>query len=85
MQKVRISFWNWSTNFQAPKIKLKVLIPNLPVIKGGNRNINLLPLEPLDIPKIHIEQGEESPVNVVLVFKNNTIIGLQDFEFYKIE
>lgn len=38
-----------------------------------------------DIPKIHIEQGEESPVNVVLIFTNNTIVGLHDFSFYKIE
>lgn len=53
--------------------------------EGGDRNINLLPLDPLDIPLIHIEQGEESPVNVVLIFKNNTIVGLHDFEFYKIE
>lgn len=53
--------------------------------QGGDRNINLLPLDPLDIPRIHIEQGEESPVNVVLIFTNNTIVGLRDFEFYKIE
>lgn len=53
--------------------------------EGGDRNINLLPLDPLDIPLIHIEQGDESPVNVVLIFKNNTINGLRDFEFYKIE
>ncbi|XP_055327031.1 protein takeout-like [Sitodiplosis mosellana] len=53
--------------------------------KGGDRNINLLPLDPLDIPRIHIEQGEESPVNVVLIFTNNTIVGMRDFTFYKIE
>ncbi|XP_031627223.1 protein takeout-like [Contarinia nasturtii] len=53
--------------------------------KGGERGIALLPLDPLDIPKINIEQGEESPVNVVLKFSNNTITGLKDFTFYKIE
>lgn len=52
---------------------------------GGDRNINLLPLDPLSIPRIYIEQGEESPVNVVLTYTNNTFSGLRDFKFYEIK
>lgn len=55
------------------------------VVKGGDRSINLLPLDPLSIPRIHIEQGEESPVSVVLTYTNNTLSGLSDFKFHKIE
>lgn len=52
---------------------------------AGNSNINLLRLDPLEVPHILIEQGEESPVNVVLKFANNTVIGLDKVEIYKIK
>lgn len=52
---------------------------------GGNRDMNLIPLDPLQIPRIHIVQGGDSPVNVVLTYTNNTLTGLSDCKFYKIE
>lgn len=52
---------------------------------AGNSNINLLRLDPLEVPHILIEQGEESPVNVVLKFTNNSVIGISDAEIYKIK
>lgn len=51
---------------------------------AGNPSVNLLPLDPLEVPHILIEQGEESPVNVVLKFSNNKVIGISKAEFYKI-
>lgn len=51
---------------------------------AGHNGISLLPLDPLSVPRISIIQGEESPVNVELVFTNNTVIGLHNFKFYKI-
>lgn len=53
--------------------------------EGGNHNMNLIPLDPLEIPRIHIVQGADSPVNVVLTYTNNTLTGLHDCKFYKIE
>lgn len=50
----------------------------------GHRNINLLSLDPLFIPKIDIQQGEESPVNIRLLFTNNSIYGVKDFNIYQI-
>lgn len=51
---------------------------------AGNPNINLLPLDPLEVPHILIQQGEESPVNVVLKFQNSKVYGVSDMEIYKI-
>ncbi|XP_031626800.1 protein takeout-like [Contarinia nasturtii] len=51
----------------------------------GESNINLLSLDPLEIPHIHIEKGTSSVVDVLLEFSNNTISGFRDFTFYKID
>lgn len=51
----------------------------------GFRSINLLPLDPLAVPRIYIKQGAESPVNVELVFTNNTVNGIKNCEFFKMK
>lgn len=51
----------------------------------GVRSINLLPLDPLLVPRIYIKQGAESPVNVELIFTNNTVNGIKDCEFFKMK
>lgn len=50
----------------------------------GHNGINLLPFDPLFIPKISIIQGEDNPVNVDLTFKNNNLYGLKSARFYKV-
>lgn len=62
----------------------KIILFYIPKTEGHN-GINLLPLDPLYIPKLTILQGEESPVNVDLSFKDNYMYGLKDAQFYKIE
>lgn len=42
-------------------------------------------MDPFEVLRIYIEQGEESPVNVVLKFDNCTIHGLSEIEIYKIK
>lgn len=51
----------------------------------GNRPINLLALDPMDIPRIYIKQGAESPVNVELIFTNNQLIGVKNCAFYQMK
>lgn len=51
----------------------------------GYRSINLLPLDPLVVPRIYIKQGAESSVNVELIFTNNTVNGIKNCEFFKIK
>lgn len=51
----------------------------------GFRSINLLPLDPLLVPRIYIKQGAESPVNVELIFTNNTVNGIRNCGFFKIK
>lgn len=53
--------------------------------KEGHNGINLLPLDPLYIPKLTILQGEASPVNVDLSFKDNYMYGLKNARFHKID
>lgn len=53
-------------------------------MRVGQNNINLLPLDPLEVPRISIVQGGNSPVAIELKFTKNEIIGLRKFKFHKI-
>lgn len=41
-------------------------------------------MDPLEVPRIYIKQGAESPVNVELIFTNNKVIGLKECTFFKV-
>uniref|UniRef100_A0A336LPE9 CSON015406 protein n=1 Tax=Culicoides sonorensis TaxID=179676 RepID=A0A336LPE9_CULSO len=49
------------------------VIKNYP---AGVKKLGLVSLDPLKIDKMDIEQGENSPVNIVLNFKNIDLLGL---------
>lgn len=44
----------------------------------GYPGINLIAIDPLNIPAIELKQGAESPVNIKLKFTNVSLHGLQD-------
>lgn len=50
----------------------------------GFAGINLVPIEPLIIPKIELKQGGNSPVNIKLLFTNVELHGLPDMKCVKI-
>lgn len=50
----------------------------------GHPGINLAPIDPLHISDIKLKQGSTSPVNIELNFRDVDLIGLSNYEFYKI-
>lgn len=50
----------------------------------GHKGINLIPVDPLYIPRIYIQQGEESPVAVELIFLKSNVYGLGGCRLYKL-
>lgn len=53
--------------------------------KSGNPQLNLSPIDPLKIDRIDIEQGNDSPVNINLHFRNVNLTGLGELVVYKME
>lgn len=51
---------------------------------AGHNGINLIPVDPLHIPSISIKQGDDSPVNIELAFKDVDLVGLSNCHFEKI-
>ena len=43
--------------------------------QSGNSGLNLIPIDPLKIDKMDIVQGRDSPINIILNFKNIDFIG----------
>ncbi|XP_031627222.1 protein takeout-like [Contarinia nasturtii] len=52
--------------------------------KKGHKGLGLIQIDPLHIPSIGIKQGEKSPVNIALDFKDVDLIGLSNCRFTKI-
>lgn len=50
----------------------------------GIPEMGLVSLDPMNIEKMTISQGGNSPVSITLNLKNNQIFGLHNAEFYKI-
>lgn len=45
-------------------------------LKNGRRDLGLVPIDPLQVDEVNIEQGNTSPVNVNLKFRNLKCYGL---------
>lgn len=45
-------------------------------LKNGRRELGLVPIDPLQVDEVKIEQGNNSPVNVNLKFHNLKCFGL---------
>lgn len=50
----------------------------------GYQGLNLISIDPLDIPEIQLNQGAESPVNIKLKFTNVKLNGIHNNECTKI-
>ena len=50
----------------------------------GDGSINLVKLDPLEVNKIVMKQGADSPVNIDLVFTKNNIYGLKSAKVTKV-
>jgi hypothetical protein len=48
--------------------------------KNGNRQINLPPFEPLNIPQVNIIQGKESTIAIELFFKDCNLHGISNIK-----
>lgn len=53
-------------------------------LKSGSRDINLVSLDPLHVNEVDIIQGNDSPVNVNLNFKDVEFYGLSDLNVKKV-
>lgn len=51
----------------------------------GDSSINLVKIDPLEVKKISIKQGAESPVNIDLTFINSNIYGLSNVKVTKVK
>ncbi|XP_030565909.1 protein takeout-like [Drosophila novamexicana] len=51
----------------------------------GDRDFNLVKLDPLPVAKMNIKQGAESPVNIDLTFKDNQLLGISTMKFRKVK
>ncbi|KAM8705857.1 hypothetical protein ACLKA7_010192 [Drosophila subpalustris] len=51
----------------------------------GDRDINLVKLDPLPVTKMNLKQGADSPVNIDLTFKDNNIYGISTIRFNKVK
>ncbi|KAI8120791.1 Protein takeout [Lucilia cuprina] len=51
----------------------------------GDSSINLVKIDPLEVKKISIKQGAESPVNIDLTFTNSNIHGLSNTKVVKVK
>lgn len=45
-------------------------------LKNGRRELGLVPIDPLQVDEVNIDQGSGSPVNVNLKFRNLKCFGL---------
>lgn len=45
-------------------------------LKNGRRELGLVPIDPLQVDEVSIDQGTNSPVNVNIKFKNLKCFGL---------
>lgn len=54
------------------------------MLKDGLRDINLVRLDPLHVNEVDIIQGNESPVNVNLNFKDVDLYGLSEVNVKKV-
>lgn len=50
----------------------------------GDGSINLVKLDPLEVNKVAMKQGADSPVNIDLVFTKNNIYGLKSAKVIKV-
>lgn len=50
----------------------------------GNKELGLIPIDPLHLDKFSIVQNEQSPVNIRLNLRNITVTGLKDIVVSKV-
>lgn len=50
----------------------------------GNKELALIPFDPLKLEKFSIVQNEQSPVNIRLHLRNITLTGLKDLTVTKV-
>lgn len=53
------------------------------VIILGDKSLNLKSFDPLDIKKLHISRGDDSPVRIDLMLSNGQGYGLKTANFTK--
>lgn len=46
------------------------------LLRNGRRDLNLVPIDPLHVDEVNIDQGTNSPVNINLKFRNLKCYGL---------
>ncbi|EDV91332.1 protein takeout [Drosophila grimshawi] len=51
----------------------------------GDRDINLVQIDPLPVAKLQLKQGEDSPVNIDLTFTDNKLVGLSTMTYTKVK
>lgn len=50
----------------------------------GNKELGLIPFDPLKLEKLSIVQNEQSPVNIRLHLRNISLTGLKDITVTKV-
>nr|XP_032291368.1 protein takeout isoform X3 [Drosophila virilis] len=51
----------------------------------GAPDFNLMKLDPLPVPTTNVKQGEDSPVNIDLTFKDNKVHGISTMKIRKVK
>lgn len=69
------TFFSFSISLNPTRILIYVI---------GNKEIALLPIDPLHLDKFSIVQNEQSPVNIRLHLRNITVTGLKDVVVSKV-
>lgn len=54
------------------------------IVVAGNKELNLIPIDPLHLDKFDIIQSENSPVNIKLNLRNLTFKGVKDIVVDKV-
>lgn len=54
-------------------------------LKDGRRDLNLVPLDPLQVNEVEIVQGSQSPVNINLKFRDMECYGLSTVQIMSVE
>lgn len=64
---------------------LKSIIPEyIQKLKNGRRDLNFVPLDPLQVDEVNIVQGAQSPVNINLKFRDMQCYGLSSAKILKV-
>lgn len=89
INKKKIRWSNLATNLERchqgdTACLAKVINTYVHTLKDGRRDINIVPLDPLHVDEVDIIQGNSSPVNINLNFKDVQFYGLSNLNVKKV-